>query len=92
MGSSFIDNWELYPVGSTNVNLSKDQAVALALDIAKNHNWTMQLDQDTLDPINFNKDKSVSWITLSFDNSIDADTTRSKNPLELYPVWKVGLF
>ena len=56
--TSFIDNWELYPVGSTNVNLSKDQAVALALDIAKNHNWTMQLDQDTLDPINFNKDKS----------------------------------
>ncbi|MGE5575142.1 MAG: hypothetical protein ACM3UL_03305, partial [Ignavibacteria bacterium] len=89
--TSFIDNWELYPVGSTNVNLSKDQAVALALDIAKNHNWTMQLDQDTLDPINFNKDKSVSWITLSFDNSIDADTTRSKNSLELYPVWKVGI-
>lgn len=89
--TSFIDNWELYPVGSTNVNLSKDQAVALALDIAKNHNWTMQLDQDTLDPINFNKDKSVSWITLSFDNSIDADTTRSKNSLEFYPVWKVGI-
>src|SRR3972149_11869984 len=47
----FIDNWSLYSIGSASVNLSKGEAVAIALDAARKHNWTMQLDEDALDPI-----------------------------------------
>jgi competence protein ComGC len=88
---SFIDNWDLYSIGSTSVNLSKEEAVAIALDVARKHSWTMQLDEDTLDPSNFNEKRSVSWTALIFDGSLDADNTRSEDVLELYPVWRVGL-
>ena len=51
----------------------------------------MQLDEDTLDPTNFNEKRSVSWTALVFDGSLDADNSRSDDVLELYPVWRVGL-
>jgi len=89
--TSFIDNWNLYSIGSTSVNLSKEEAVAIALDTARKHSWTMPLDEDTLDPSNFNEKRSVSWTALIFDGSLDADNTRSEDVLELYPVWRVGL-
>ncbi len=88
---SFIDNWDLYPVGSTNINLSKEQAIAIALDAARQHNWTMTLDEGVLDPAIFNEKRSVSWTTLAFDTSIDINTARSKDSIELYPVWKIGI-
>jgi competence protein ComGC len=89
--TSFIDNWDLYNIGSTNVNLTAEEAVTIALETAREHKWTMQLDKDALAPQNFNKIRSISWTTLAFDCSIDANTTRSKDALELYPVWKVGI-
>jgi hypothetical protein len=89
--TSFIDNWDLYSIGSTSVNLSKEEAMEIALDVAREHSWTMQLDEDTLDPSNFNEKRSVSWTTLVFDGSLDADSTRSEDVLKLYPVWRVGL-
>lgn len=89
--TSFIDNWDLYSIGSTNVNLSKEEAVSIALDTAKEHSWTVQLDEDALDPSNFNEKRSVSWTTLAFDGSFDADKIRSENVLELFPVWRVGI-
>jgi hypothetical protein len=89
--TSFIDDWDRYSIGSTSVNLTKDEAVAIALDTARNHSWTMQLDEDALDERNFNEKRSVPWTVLTFDGSLDADKTRSENILELYPVWRVGL-
>lgn len=89
--SAFIDNWNLYSIGSTSVNLSREEAVAMALDVARKHSWTMQLDADTLDPENFNEKRSVSWTALVFDGSLDADSTRGEDVLKLYPVWRVGL-
>jgi hypothetical protein len=88
---SFIDNWDLHSVGSTSVNLSQEDAVAIALDTARAHSWTMQLDEDNLDPANFNENRSVSWMSLVFDDSLNASKTRSEDVLELYPVWRVGL-
>ncbi|MCW4043895.1 MAG: hypothetical protein NWE94_00055, partial [Candidatus Bathyarchaeota archaeon] len=88
---SFIDSWNLYSIGSTSVNLSKEEAIAIALDTAREHSWTMQLGQDVLDPKNFNEKRSVSWAALVFDGSLDADKSRSGDVLELYPVWRVGL-
>jgi hypothetical protein len=89
--TSFIDNWGIYNVGSTNVNISKEEAVAIALDSARKHSWTMQLDENALTPEKFNQNRSVSWTALTFDGSIDINKTRSEDILELYPVWRVGL-
>lgn len=89
--TSFIDNWDLYTVGNTNVNLTEEEAVTMAMDVAREHSWTAQLDEETLYPINFNKEHSVSWVKLSFDCSIYANEPRSEDYRELYPVWRVGL-
>lgn len=89
--SSFFDNWDIYPIGSNVINLSEEEAVAIAVDVAKQHSWSMQLDEDTISPTNFNANTSLSWVSLSYDGSYSANVSRSENVFELYPVWRVGL-
>lgn len=88
---SFVNNWDFNPIGNTNVALSKQQAVSRALIVAKDHNWSIPLDNDTLDNGVFNENNSVSWSALTFDNSLGANENRSSDVLTLYPVWRVGL-
>lgn len=87
--SGFIDNWQLYNIGSTNVKLTEQQAKAIALDITKTHILTINFDT-ALSATKFNA-SNVQWVSLIFDGSVDADTIRSKDLLELYPVWRVGV-
>ncbi len=86
----FVDNWQLYPIGSTTVNLSEREAIAIALDAAKAHQWSLELEADALDAANFNE-SSVCWANLIFDGSLYADQTRNEDALMLYPVWRVGI-
>ncbi len=88
--TAFVDNWQLYDIGNTNVNLSKEQAIAIALDAAKAHSWSVKLDADTLETKNFNE-SNVRWASLIFDGSLGTEKARSENPLMLYPVWRVGI-
>lgn len=89
--NSFIDNWDLYNVSTNIVNLSKQEAIAIALEVARNHTWSMKLDKDTLSPENLNAKRSVSWAVLNFENSVNATNTRGNDALSLYPVWRIGL-
>jgi hypothetical protein len=89
--SFFVNNWDLYSVGNTAVTLSKNQAVQTAIAAAKQHTWSIPLDTDTLSPVNFNELTSVSWASLTFDNSMGANVNRSSNQMTLYPVWRIGL-
>jgi competence protein ComGC len=70
--TAFVDNWQLYKIGSTSLSLSKNEAVTIALDAARAHSWSMKLDDDALDAKNFNETK-VSWTALIFDCSRGAD-------------------
>ena len=86
----FVDNWQLYSVGSTSISLSKNEAIAIALETAKAYNWSLKLDADTLDAKNFNE-SNVRWTALIFDDSIDVGKARNENLLTVYPVWRVGV-
>jgi hypothetical protein len=86
----FVDKWNLYSVGTTSISLSKDEAVAIALETAKAYNWSLKLNADALDAKNFNE-SNVRWTALLFDDSLGADKARSEDPLMLYPVWRVGV-
>jgi hypothetical protein len=88
--AAFVDNWQLYDVGSTSISLSKEEAITIALEVAKAHSWSLKLDDDALDTKNFNE-SNVCWTTLILDSSLDADKTRNEDPLALYPVWRVGI-
>ena len=89
--TSFNDKWDLYPIGSTEVALSREGAIELALEAAKNYDWSMPIGEEVFDPMRFNSIRSISWISLNFDGSLEIDNPRSENILELYPVWCVGI-
>jgi uncharacterized membrane protein len=86
----FADNWQLYNIGSTNINLSEEEAITIALETAKAHFWSLNLEADALDVNNFNE-SNVRWTSLIFDNSLNANETRSEDLLELYPVRRIGI-
>lgn len=87
---AFVDKWQLYKIGSTEVNISEKEAIAIALEAAKAHAWSLKLDNDTFSPENFGE-KNVRWTALLFDGALDTDKTHSGGSLTLYPVWRVGI-
>jgi len=88
--SIFVNPWQFYNVGSTAVNLSEEEAIDIALETAKNHSWSLALDDDALEPEHFNE-TNVRWTALLFDDSLDINNPRSEDLLEIYPVWRVGV-
>ena len=86
----FVDSWYIHSVGSTNINLSEAEAVAIALETAKTHNWSAKLDAETLEFSKFNE-TNVKWTALLFDYSSGAEKVRDDNILTVYPVWRVGI-
>jgi hypothetical protein len=88
--SFFVDNWQLYTIGSTKVAVSDNQAKTISLDTAKNHFSNAPLDNDTFDSKNFNL-SNIAFTALLFDRSACKDELHNGDPLTLYPVWRVGV-
>jgi hypothetical protein len=86
---AFVDNWQLYQVGSTQVSVSKSQATAIALETAKDHFQSVKQIDST-----FNTDfgqSNIHFATLIFDNSIGANKSHSGEKTALYPVYRFGV-
>jgi hypothetical protein len=83
---AFVDWWHLFPMGSTSINLSQDQARAVALEAA----GIWSLNRPNIDIKTFNE-SNIRWEFFTFDSSIAVDNTHSENLLELYPVWQFGI-
>jgi len=81
----FIDNWDLYKIGSTNVNLSEKEAIDIAMEHAKTFSWNMNSDNDAVKITNFKVTNAMIWETI-FCSNLYADKPRSEDPLMLYPV------
>jgi DNA-binding transcriptional ArsR family regulator len=76
----FSDDWFLFKVGNTQVNVSEDQAVLAAKNAAKNFSWSVNGTKVT----NFKVvDNPVSVMFYPFSRS---------DPLTLYPYWYVILY
>jgi hypothetical protein len=86
----FVDNWQLYSVGSTSVNLTEKDAIAVALETAKTYAYSLKLDDDAFSVARFNE-SNVRWTSLIFDASVDADYARGEDVSDLFPVWRVGV-
>ena len=77
--TDLIDDWYLFTVGSTTVNVSSSQAVQLALNAVKSYSWTA----DGTTVSNFNV--LPSPVSVVFHPN-------TKNGLALYPQWTVTLY
>jgi hypothetical protein len=82
----FIDNWDLYKIASTTVNVSDEQAMDLAMSRAKNATWsTTTSDNETFAGLKYNVTNAMVWQT-AFSNSLFMDNPRDHDPLMLYPM------
>ncbi|MDT8781344.1 MAG: LamG domain-containing protein [Candidatus Bathyarchaeota archaeon] len=81
----FIDNWALYKIGTTCVDISEKQAVDIAMQYAKDFSWNMGTDEVKCYIQDFTVANAMVWETVYLSN-LYADTPRSEDPLELYPI------
>jgi hypothetical protein len=88
--TSFVDNWQPYPVGNTVINLTEEDAITIALETVRNHTWSQNIDASSLAVENFNA-SNVRWTFLTFDNSFSVLNAHSNDPLEIYPVWRIAI-
>ena len=81
----FIDNWNLYSIGSTSINLSEKESTDNGLSQAKNYSWRMGEGNNTYQFNDFNATQAMLWETI-FSNGLSAETARNHDPLTLYPM------
>lgn len=88
-----IDTWHLYKIGSTDVNISKEEAIEIAMNAAKNFSWKVSMGGDN-PPIEVKEFTivGVSKATLNFGNYISKKEARGGDPLMLYPGWYIYLY
>jgi hypothetical protein len=81
----FIDNWALYKIGSTSVNVSEQEAIDIAMERARAFSWNMGSDNDAVKISGFTVTNAMIWENV-FCSNLYADEARSEDPLMLYPV------
>jgi hypothetical protein len=86
----FIDNWNLYKIGSTTVTLSEKQAEDIAMKNAVNYTWSLGSGNQAFVISNFNVTKPIVK-HLMFCEVGNASNARDSDPLALYPMWRIGV-
>ena len=77
--TDFVDDYYLFTVGSTTVNISSNQALQLAINAVKGHSWTAN-------------GTSVSNFKILSEPVSVVFHPNTKNGLTLYPQWTVTLY
>lgn len=79
------DVWSIYKIGSTDVNISENGAVEIALKYVEDFSWKAYAENgDTVEVTDFN--------IVSDPLIVELQTTRGKEPLTMYPCWNVVLY
>jgi len=81
----FIDNWNLYNVGSTKVSVSEKDAVDIAMKAVSASSWNLGTGNNTVRVSDFKVANAMIWENV-FASNIYADKARSEDPLMLYPL------
>jgi hypothetical protein len=84
----FVDTWSLCTIGSTDLNISEEEAIEIAMNAAENHSWNLS-NGTTVTEFSI---VGVSETTLSFGNYPTKNESRGGNPLTIYPGWRVKLY
>ncbi|MCW3996277.1 MAG: hypothetical protein NWE98_09070 [Candidatus Bathyarchaeota archaeon] len=83
----FVDNWDLYNVGSTTFNLSETDAINIAMSAAKNYSPDSSV-MGTIGGLKFQVTNGMI-IDKLLASPIYANASRNQDPLELYPMYNV---
>jgi hypothetical protein len=80
----FGDTYSIFKVGSTAVNVSKEEAIKIARERAKNFSWKVGVDPATQIEV---KNFTILEEPVKAELSLQA-----REPLTLYPFWRVELY
>lgn len=81
---SFGDSWNLFKVGSDKLQISKQQAIDIAMQQAENYTFQISQGPDNYIAVNnFTIDANRTEATLS---------AGAREPLTLYPIWNIQLY
>lgn len=86
----FIDTWNLHKIGNTNIGISEDQAIQIALESAKTYSWDVKIENETFNINNF-KLNGTAFTKLVFCDSLNADNPRDTDVLTIFPMWRIGI-
>lgn len=81
---SFRDDRHIYKVGSTTINISKEEAINIALKYLEDFSWTANNGNDTV--------IEVTDFTIVDEPRKAGLSTKSREPLTLYPYWSIQLY
>lgn len=81
----FIDNWDLYKIGNTSVNLTEDTAKDIAMAKARDFSWKMGSENNSFWIQNFTVMQAMVTQTV-FNNFPENNRARNHDPLTLYPM------
>jgi hypothetical protein len=89
----FIDTWSLYTIGSTDLIVSEEEAIEIAMNTAESYSWNVSMGGDN-PPVTVTEFNIVGVFEteLSLGNYPTKDESRGGNPLTLYPGWHVKLY
>ena len=88
--NAFIDTWNIYPIGSTSVNISEEQAQDIAMKSAKAYTWKVGSGNQTYVISNFNVTEPIIKYMVYCEVG-NATNAQSDDRLTLYPMWRIGV-
>ena len=80
---TFSDNREIYEIGNTNINISKQQAIQIAQDFVENLSYPINYGNGTI--------VTVSDLSINETNTVANLSTTSLGTMTLFPYWSVQI-
>ncbi|PVX24416.1 MAG: hypothetical protein CW691_07660 [Candidatus Bathyarchaeum sp.] len=89
----FVDTWHIYNIGSTDLNISEDEAISIAMKAVENYSWDVSMGSDnpSVTVTDFTI-VGVSETTTTIGNYVTQNESRGGDPLTLYPGWTIKLY
>jgi len=79
----FRDDWNLYTIGNRSINVSKDEAIKMAIDAARDYKLQVYTAEDTLKDIEFK---------IAEEHLTAEIVMYPKGTLTLNPLWQIQLY
>ncbi|MGB9959567.1 MAG: hypothetical protein ACPLKQ_03475 [Candidatus Bathyarchaeales archaeon] len=87
-----IDNWNLFKIGSCDINVDEAKAIEIAMNAAKNYSYKVYMGHDTWITVSDFKIVGAKAVALMFSNSLWKQDARDGDPLTEYPTWFIEVY
>jgi len=89
----FVDTWHIYNIGSTDLNISEDEAINIAMNAVENYSWDVSMGSDSTSvTVTDFTIVGVSETTTTIGNYVSQNESRGGDAFTLYPGWTIKLY